>query len=143
MVKISEQRKKQREISGSPEFQINVPAISDGETWIASLSNLTPEGGTSGQMKKWLPFNEYTIRNSSNNDIQFYRNQNNRFLRTISGNQVAEVTGKALRSIKIIATCGAINDGEITINVNRSGANADELSKHVALNPLIGKLLGF
>lgn len=128
------QRDYQRNITGSPMYEVKISAITSGNSLTYQLGNVTPTGGSSGVMKKWLPFDWYRVINKNGYAITFFRNQSESDASFIPAGVIATEIDRHLRNFKIEATDGAVTADKVRILMQRRPMDADKYALEQSKN---------
>lgn len=131
-------RKRVRNIDGTPPFQYSVPQISASSKLVIELALEKPT------WKKYLPFDEVTINNDGGTKINVTVNQ-----MTDRALYLPDGTGKTFRGsvgiwtieIENLSTTTATTANQIRLEFARTGMVSDKLSKKVATAPIL-RLIG-
>lgn len=124
-------RQEKNKIYGSPIYTIK-PVISASSVHIEDFREYLAD----------LPFNMMSFTNNSNSYLDIY--YDNKYLR-IFANETKVIDNTCFRNLKIVTNLVAIAEGDVVINVQSEGINADLKAKEDYIreqNPL-NRILNF
>lgn len=133
------ERKRVRDISGTPILTYKVGSISASSSFIFDIAEDKPV------WKKYLPFNSVTVINNGGQAIDVFINQTLENFLHLPNGVIQTYTGDVgIWSLKItnLSATTATTANQIVMQFEREGVTSDSLAKRLA-SGLLGKLLGY